>query len=99
MNKFLFIVNSLADLADECDKRGCYEESDKLTNVLSFLSNIAEISKTALKKEAKVVEVQRDGKTKYEVQSESNKDWSGGIFDTREEAEKRLRQVEYFKHK
>ena len=36
-------------------------------------------------------------KNKYQVQSESGKNL--GTYDTKEEAEKRLRQVEYFKHK
>ena len=36
-------------------------------------------------------------KNKYQVQSESGRNL--GTYDTKEEAEKRLRQVEYFKHK
>jgi len=36
---------------------------------------------------------------KYEVKSESNPDWSGGTYDSKEAAEKRLQQVEFFKHK
>ncbi len=35
----------------------------------------------------------------YCVHSESNSDWSGGCYDTKEEANKRLQQVEFFKHK
>lgn len=34
---------------------------------------------------------------KYQVQSEKGKNL--GTYDTKEEAEKRLKQVEYFKHK
>jgi len=36
---------------------------------------------------------------KWCVKSENNPDWNGGCFDTKEEAQKRLREVEYFKHK
>lgn len=35
---------------------------------------------------------------KYEVKSKSNPEWSGGTYDTKEEAEERLSQVEMFKH-
>ena len=35
---------------------------------------------------------------KYCVKSEKNSDWSGGCYDTKDEAEKRLSQVEMFKH-
>lgn len=42
---------------------------------------------------SKIVKV----KNKYQVQSESGRNL--GTYDTKEEAEKRLRQVEYFKHK
>ncbi len=32
------------------------------------------------------------------VSGNPDSSWSGGCFDTKAEAEKRLRQVEYFKH-
>lgn len=35
----------------------------------------------------------------YCVKSEKNPDWNGGCYPTRGEAEKRLNQVEYFKHR
>lgn len=35
---------------------------------------------------------------KYCVRSEDNPDWNGGCYDTKEEAEERLREVEYFKN-
>jgi hypothetical protein len=41
----------------------------------------------------------RQEEGKYCVRSPSNPDWSGGCFDTKEEAGRRLREVEYFKHK
>lgn len=41
----------------------------------------------------------REEKGKYCVRSPSNPDWSGGCYDTKEEAGRRLREVEYFKHK
>lgn len=63
----------------------------------SFLiNNIYSFAK--LTKLAYIKKIQEDGKTKYEVKSESNPDWSGGKYDTKEEAEDRLRQVEFFKH-
>lgn len=37
-------------------------------------------------------------KGKYCVKSEKNPDWSGGCYDTKEEAKKRLGEVEMFKH-
>jgi hypothetical protein len=37
-------------------------------------------------------------KGKYCVKSEKNSKWSGGCYDTKAEAEKRLSQVEMFKH-
>jgi hypothetical protein len=39
----------------------------------------------------------REEDGKYCVRSPHNKDWNGGCFDTKGEAEKRLQQVEYFK--
>jgi hypothetical protein len=63
----------------------------------SFLiNNIYSFAK--LTKFAYIKKIQEDGKIKYEVKSESNPDWSGGIYNTKEEAEDRLRQVEFFKH-
>ncbi len=35
----------------------------------------------------------------YCVHSETNPDWNGGCYDTKAEANERLRQVEYFKHR
>lgn len=39
---------------------------------------------------------EEDGK--YHVKSESNSNWSGGYYDSKSEAEDRLKQVEMFKH-
>lgn len=36
---------------------------------------------------------------KFCVRSPDNPDWSGGCYDTEEEAKERLQQVEFFKHK
>lgn len=47
-----------------------------------------------MKKEAKIVKLPNG---KYQVQSEKGKNL--GIYDSRKEAEDRLRDVEYFKHK
>jgi len=38
-------------------------------------------------------------KGQYCVRSPKNPDWNGGCYPTKEEAEKRLKQVEFFKHK
>lgn len=35
----------------------------------------------------------------YCVKSEKNPDWNGGCFPSKGKAEKRLKQVEFFKHK
>ncbi len=36
-------------------------------------------------------------KGQYCVRSPNNPDWNGGCFDKKEDAEKRLKQVEFFK--
>lgn len=41
----------------------------------------------------------RKEKGQFCVRSPNNPDWNGGCFDTKGEAEKRLKQVEFFKHK
>ena len=41
----------------------------------------------------------REENGKYCVRSPNNPDWNGGCYDTKGEAEKRLSEVEYFKHK
>ena len=47
---------------------------------------------------AKAVQsVIRKEKGEYCVRSPNNPDWNGGCFDSKGEAEKRLKQVEYFK--
>jgi hypothetical protein len=37
-------------------------------------------------------------KGKYHVKSHKNPDWSGGIYDTKQEAIARLHKIEMFKH-
>ena len=39
----------------------------------------------------------RKEKGQYCVKSPNNPDWNGGCYDSKEEAEKRLQQVEFFK--
>lgn len=39
-----------------------------------------------------------DGETYYVVHSEKNKRWTGGKYKTRKAAEKRLADIEMFKH-
>ncbi len=40
----------------------------------------------------------RKEKGQYCVRSPNNPDWNGGCYDTKGEAEDRLKAVEYFKH-
>lgn len=48
---------------------------------------------------SEVVAVIRKEKGEYCVRSPNNPDWNGGCYPSKEKAEERLRQVEYFKHK
>jgi hypothetical protein len=41
----------------------------------------------------------RKEKGQYCVRSPNNPDWNGGCYDSKEKAEDRLKQVEFFKHK
>lgn len=41
----------------------------------------------------------RKEKGEYCVRSPNNPDWNGGCYPSKEKAEERLREVEYFKHK
>lgn len=41
--------------------------------------------------------IKKEG-SQYCVRSKDNPTWNGGCYNTKEEAQKRLRQVEYFKH-
>lgn len=41
----------------------------------------------------------RKEKGEFCVRSPDNPDWNGGCYPSKGEAEKRLEQVEYFKHK
>lgn len=93
MNNMEFVIAALADIADECDKRELFKEADELTDILNFVVKIAEINKNAY-----VQSVKSDGKTKYVVRSEKNPDWKGGTYSSRVAAEKRLAEVEMFKH-
>lgn len=93
MDKLDFIITALADIADECDKRNLYSQADELTSIMNIFCKIADLNKISY-----IKQIHQDGKIKYEVKSSKNKDWSGGIFSTREDAEKRLNEVEMFKH-
>jgi hypothetical protein len=46
-----------------------------------------------------VTSVIRKEKGEFCVRSPSNPDWSGGCYPSKDKAETRLKQVEYFKHK
>jgi hypothetical protein len=39
-----------------------------------------------------------NGETYYVIHSEKNKNWTGGKYKSRKAAEKRLKQIEMFKH-
>jgi len=41
----------------------------------------------------------RKEKGEYCVRSPNNPDWNGGCYPSKEKAEERLREIEYFKHK
>ncbi len=62
------------------------DESDEETDDFVALVN----------RESKVVKSPE--KDEWCVKSENNPDWSGGCYDSKKKAEKRLQQVEYFKH-
>jgi len=93
MNHLDVLVTGLADIADEADRRGLYDEAEDITSVLNLLTKYAEISKSAYIKPIKM-----NGKTKYKVKSEKNDNWNGGTYSTKEEAKERLAEVEMFKH-
>ena len=61
-----------------------YPENRARDGIVSFVKHVGYIKK------------EPDG---YCVHSESNPDWNGGCYPSKEKAEERLRQVEYFKHK
>ena len=82
-----YLIAALADVADEADKRGLESIADDLTSLIVTISKFAYVKK-----------IKEKGKTKYEVKSKKNPDWSGGIYTSKEEAEKRLKEVEMFKH-
>lgn len=101
MNNLDFIITALADFADECDRRELYVEADEITDIMNFLVKVAEINEEAvaeISKEAYISTSKSDGKTKYTVRSEKNPNWRGGTYSSRAAAEKRLAEVEMFKH-
>jgi len=57
--------------------------------VISPRSVVARFKEAVIRKE----------KGQYCVRSPDNGSWSGGCYDSKGEAEKRLEQVEWFKHK
>jgi hypothetical protein len=61
-----------------------YSSNRERDGVVSFVKHVGYVKKE---------------KGKYCVHSETNKDWNGGCYDTKGEADKRLQQVEFFKHK
>jgi len=92
-NNTEFLIEAIADVANECDERNLTKEADELTNILNFLVKMAEINK-----ESYIQTKKEKGKTKYVVRSEKNPDWKGGTYSSKEEAKKRLAEVEMFKH-
>lgn len=82
-----FLITALADVADEADNRGLDSISEDLTSLIKTISKFAIVKK-----------IKQNGKTKYEVKSEKNPNWSGGVYDSKEKAEERLAQVERIKH-
>ena len=93
MENLEFVLAALVDIADECDNRNLIVEADEITDTLNYIIRIAEINKKSY-----IKTVKEDGKTKYEVKSKKNPDWNGGTYSTKEEAEKRLAEIEMLKH-
>lgn len=93
MRNLDFVIPALADVADKLDTKEMYKEADNITSILETICKIAEMSKVAY-----IKKIKQNGKTKYQVKSKKNPEWNGGIFSNKEEAEKRLSEVEMFKH-
>jgi hypothetical protein len=67
-------------------------------DLLAIAARVA-ASAEALEDESVTGVVKKTPGKGYCVKSEKNPDWSGGCAPTKGEAEKRLKQVEFFKHK
>jgi 8-oxo-dGTP pyrophosphatase MutT (NUDIX family) len=76
-------VNEQPDITDE-------DEDDE-----ELSANLPEVEAS----DNEVEGVIRKENGKYCVRSPSNPDWNGGCYSSKGEAEKRLKQVEFFKHK
>ncbi len=68
---------------------------DHLTEDPEYYTKLEKIEKKAFDQ----VAVIRKEKGEFCVRSPDNPDWNGGCYSTKEKAEERLRQVEYFKRK
>jgi len=82
-----YLITALSDVADEADKRGLESIADDLTSLITTISKFAVVKK-----------IKENSKTKYEVKSEKNPNWSGGTYNSKEKAKKRLKEIEMFKH-
>lgn len=61
-------------------------DSDKILHVAFVVSG-----------SVRIAYIEKLGPKKYKVRSENNPKWSGGTYDSRVKAEKRLQQIEMFK--
>jgi hypothetical protein len=93
MRNLDFVIPALADVADKLDSKEMFKEADDINYVLEMICKIAELSK-----ESYVKKIKQKGKTKYQVKSEKNPNWNGGVYNSKEEAKDRLAEVEMFKH-
>lgn len=77
------------DIDEQPDIKDEDEDDDELS------ANIPDVEAS----DSEVDGVIRKENGKYCVRSPSNPDWNGGCYDSKGAAEKRLKQVEFFKHK
>jgi len=62
------------------------------------MRSLEEIALKVAGLERSAIVVKTPNKDEWCVKSEKNPDWSGGCYSSKEEAEKRLKEIEMFKH-
>ena len=78
---------------------GCQESSSNVLAVVKRGCKSCQASLGAVRASMGHQAVIREEDGKYCVKSEKGGTWSGGCYDTKEKAEERLRQVEFFKRR
>jgi len=79
------------------ERRAAVARAFSLAEVAYRVAGLDESSGEDVSSEGRTSYIKKE-KGKYCVKSHKNKDWSGGCYDTKGEAEDRLKQVEMFKH-